>query len=391
MRVQCIDSMSSPSKRRLEPKKRPDTLIEALESLDLDGDDEEPMQLQEEIKRRDFAPKADPIEPRFENERFTVVIDDWSINAIPPDIFKKVLNRIRYRYEAKVNPDPVGWLEKFKSYPALFAEKITRVFPNAQILTMTQLEDILKYTNAVHKLDVRTVFVQFQWNDEQGDSWSLSNYRIKDLIFEFYATINAPLPQLHPRDENKDDAVYGHLFMVRFVCSAYDRAHWRNQTPDSHLYDAHDFIIDSGPPVHPPTVPIRSHILVSKRPFIVRDVFTDEDLTERDEEVNRDTVVALLRYFYDKRSFYPKPNNDINEPKWVSANNAARALQEIISVGLAKALPKALGVEPSERWDRINLDQDTEDATVDFVRRDPIYDPRLFMLIWDFVYSRKKE
>ena len=94
MHSQCTDSMASPSKRRLEPKKRPDTLIDALASLDLNSD-EEPMQPQEEIKRKDFAPKPDPVDPRFGNERFTVVIDDWSIDAISRDEFEKILNKIR--------------------------------------------------------------------------------------------------------------------------------------------------------------------------------------------------------------------------------------------------------------------------------------------------------
>lgn len=388
--------MASPSKRRLEPKKRPDTLIDALASLDLNSD-EEPMQPQEEIKRKDFAPKPDPVDPRFGNERFTVVIDDWSIDAISRDEFEKILNKIRFTHKTfghEVKANPVRWLEKFKSYPTLFTKSITRIFPEAQVITMTQLEDILSYKDAVHDLDVRTVFVQFEWHNGEGHSWHLSHHRIKDLIFGFNAAINVPSPGLRPRDENKDGAAYGHLFMVRFVCSSHDRVHWRYHLRDSDLHDMSDFLIDSGQPVVEPFDQARSHITVSKRPFIVRDIITDEEPTERDVEINRDTVVSLLRYFYDKRRFFPNPNNDVSEPEWNSVNNAARALQEIIGQGLAEASSMKLDIRPPHKpWDHVSLEeelnQDAHDATVGFVRKNTIYDPRLLLLIWGFVYSNK--
>lgn len=356
MHIQCIDSMASPSKRRLEPKKRPDTLIEALDSLNLDGDDDESVKLQEEIKRRDngFAPEPDALDPRYENERFTVVFDD-SLRDWPG---RDVQSR-------------QGDLHVFK-------QALLRQFPNAILVPLSRFQKTLD-EETTSSLDVRTLFVAFEWDfgaaDPIGHYVTSLHREMAAAMHKYQAMINVPLQSEH-------HGTWSHavLLDVMFTKRPSMVDEWYAVIKDRPWFAKrrgfayHSFF--TGEP--------DSNFIVDVYPF-----FVAKEEVPHSRHVNRWTIKSLFRYFHDSLHYHTPKNGPLAPKEIHTANNAARALQEIISVGLATSLPKTLGIEPSQPWDHVALDQDTRDATVDFVRRDPIYDPRLFLLIWAFVYEKK--
>ncbi len=348
------------SKRRLGPKRRPDTLIEAFESLDLDGDDDATSMQEEEIKRNDFAPEPDVLDPRYTDERFTVVLDDVSEDEIGGIVQKR-------------HP-------RFRAYPLRLEKAILRLFPKAQIVPLTRFERILEQNDAVHHMDVRTVFVALEWDtghDTHFTRYESGQHRRMALAMGKYkTTIGVPLPSFFPGARHGDTLLvvfFTHDVKLKqeFEETARNRP-WQGIRRGSAYYysdkDHKDRSID-----------------VRLYPF-----FVSENLDVAEHYINRWTVQSLLRYFYDAE-FYYDPKTATAREEAQSVNNAARALQEIISQGLAEALPKTLGIElPSRSWDHVSLedpDGETHQATVDFVRRDRLYDPRLFLEIWKFVYS----
>jgi len=346
------------SKRRLEPKKRPDTLIEAFESLDLNGDDDN--EVQEEIKRKDFAPEPEILDPRYENERFTIVLDD-------------------------VSEDEIGGIEqkrhpRFRAYPVRLENAILRQFPKAQIVPLTRFERLLE-DDTVNALDVRTVFVALEW--DTGYNTHFTRYelgqhnRMALAMGKYKRTIDVPLPNYFPGARHGDTllvVLFTHDVKLKqeFEETARNRPWQSIRRGTAAYYNDKDHK--------------HKNIDVIVYPF-----FVSESLDGAEHYINRWTVRSLLRYFYDSEFYYdPKTNTARKEA--ISANNAARALQEIISQGLAEALPKTLGIKlPPRSWDHVSLedpDGETHRATVDFVRRDDLYDPRLFLEIWAFAHPR---
>lgn len=355
MHIQCTDSMSSPSKRRLEPKKRPDTLIEALDALDLNGDDNEPVRAQEEIKRRDFAPEPDAIDPRYEKERFTLVFDDTLRDWPGRDV------------QARQND-----LYTFK-------QAVQRQFFNVQLIPLSRFRKTLD-EETTSSLDVRTLFVAFEWDfgaaDAIGHYVTSLHREMAAAMYMYRKMINVPMPNEFPA--LVDDGI---LLVVMFTKRALFVDEWYSIIKDRPWYAKrrgfayHGFYEDTQ---------LRD-FTANVYPF-----FTGKEEIPHSRYVNRWTVKSLLQYFYGYLNYHTPAKGPLARKEIQTANNAARALQEIISVGLAEALPRTLDTAPSQPWDRISLEDElNHDATVDFVRRDPIYDPRLFLLIWAFVYEKK--
>lgn len=355
MHIQCIDSMSSPRKRRSRSKKKePDTLEEAFEGLSLNEDDA----WQEETK----SPRS--LEVAQREERFTVVLDDVSEDE------KDSLRKMIHPY--------------YRLYPVRLENAILRQFPNAQIVPLTRFERMLAQSDAVHHLDVRTVFVALEWD-------AMANYANRYLPMQHsrmavamnkYATImNVPLPNFFPGARSGEV-----LLVVLFTQDPkleQQLTEVARDRPWQGISDGFTYFYTEDDLRHERSVDVRVY------PFFA---FADHEKSERQDYINQCTVRALLRYFYDD-AFYYGLKDEANRKEVISANNSARALQEIISQGLAESFPSQFPLPPQPRRypDEIRLReaeirQNAHDATVGFVRRDDLYDPRLFLLIWKFVF-----
>lgn len=289
MHIQCIDSMSSPRKRRSRSKKKePDTLEEAFEGLSLNEDDA----WQEENK----DPRS--LEVAQREERFTVVLDDVSEDE--KDSLRSKLH-VYYRL-----------------YPGRLENAIRRQFPNAQIVPLTRFERILAQSDAVHDLDVRTVFVALEW--DKLTQYQLNRFRPKQhsrmaLAMNKYATImNVPLPSFAP------GARFGETLLAVFFTQdpklEQQLTEVARDRPWQGISDGVTFFRSEGKFGREKSVDVRVY------PFFA---FADHERSERQDYINQCTVRALLRYFYDD-AFYYGLKDEANRKEVISANNSARAL-----------------------------------------------------------------
>lgn len=339
-------------------------------------------------------------DPRYEKERFTVVIDDLSVKIISEETVEVM--------RADLGPvigDIRDTASAMKTFPELYVKAVQRQFEDAEIIPLTQFEEMLDISGVEKtRLDPRTLFVQFKWDGMPGSPYRgpsrLISERIADAMFKFRDKINVPLPNPSPsagyREEERSNHVFrnprGYIHVVNFTWIARNTEFVRKifNGPDVR-FRGEDFVVN------------RDRDLGAEKPgriegyvypFIVPDPKTRAKLTEEDLEFNRRSVDMLAHFLRNPDYFHNMVHFGFRENETV--NNAAQALQAIVAIGLVKARPRTSGVTiESPKWDEVRLDEgrneEAHDAWVGFIGKDPVYHPKILMYVWDFLYMRKTQ